>query len=216
MHDDGLERYEKDLFSSSSAVIRADGKEYEADYLNEPTSNLMLLKYNPLEFYILVDLFASQYGMGGCKSLEEYANMIDQQDPVLIEAMKYAMLQRNRAECGEDTRATEVSGSVGTRRSGFKKKWGEDDSMGDFLANSGIPIAEIREAKSKLASGKINKEEDEKFHKWLYSTVTPEKLRDPNFDLKKTHARIKEYLSKTETFVITKDKIFGNRKNAIS
>lgn len=211
MDDDGLDRYENAICSSTSAIVRSDGKEYDADYLSESTSNLKLLRYNPLEFYTLVDLFASQYGLGGCKSLEEYAAMIDNQDPVLIEAMKYAMLQRNKAECGEEVRTTEVSGPVKGRRNGHSGKWGYDDDMGDFLANSGIPINEIREAKAKLASGKITKEEQEKFHKWLYSTVTPEKLRDPNFDLQKTHARIKDYISKTEKFVITQDKIFGNK-----
>jgi len=213
MDDGGLEQYEKNIFSSNAALIRSDGKEYEADYLSESTSNLKLMQHNPLEFYSLVDIFASQYGLGGCKSLSEFANMIDNEDPTIIEGLKYAMLERNRAENGEETRSVEYSSGTGARRGGFNNKWGHDSDIGDFLANSGVPMSQIREAKAKLGTGKITKEEQEKFHKWLYSTVTPEKLRDPNFDLKKTHARITEYVNKTEKFVITQDSIFGRKKN---
>ena len=195
MPDDGLREYEQSIPNTNEAHIRDDGKPYEVDYLDKATSNLKVLQYDPLEFYTLVDIFASQYGLGGCRSLHEYAEMIDQTDPALLEGLKYAIYIRN-SDGSEGSGSREASTS-GTRRRGTQSNtWGQDTDMGDFLANSGIPQSKIREARGKIDSGKITKEERDKFHKWLYNNVTPEKLRDPNFDLKKAHARIKEYVDR--------------------
>ena len=54
------------------------------------------------EFYKVVDFFASRYGLGGFKSLEEYAEMINQSDPVIITGLYSAGVDAENAKWSTD------------------------------------------------------------------------------------------------------------------
>ena len=70
------------------------------DYYLRCMDNLVVLPNGQREFgnlyelYEIVDIFASQYGMGGCRTLEEYASMINNTDPVILNMLKTAMAER--------------------------------------------------------------------------------------------------------------------------
>jgi len=211
-----LQDYENNVHSTSAAVIYADGSAYDIPYLRESQDKTFTLAYNPLDFFRLVDVFAKEYSLGGCRSLTEFADMIDNEDPQLLEGLLYSI--RKRYEDSDDT----DSGNTGTHTTtgipkrktspNFKQTWGHDSDMLDFLGTSGMEPAALKEAQERLKSRKITPKEQREFHQWLYSQVTPEKLRDPNFDLKGALAKIHDYMETTEKFNLSAHTIFGRKK----
>jgi hypothetical protein len=79
--------------------LLGDGEDI-VDFYLRCTDNLQTLpsglkEYGNLyDLYQIADLFASQYGMGGCRTLEEYVNMINTSDPVIINMLKFSMAER--------------------------------------------------------------------------------------------------------------------------
>ena len=55
-----------------------------------------------LEFLEFVDFFASRYGLGGHKSIEEYAEMINQTDPVLLHGLRDAGVRAENRKWGAE------------------------------------------------------------------------------------------------------------------
>ncbi len=54
------------------------------------------------EFHRVVDFFADRYGLGGFKNLEEFADMIDNTDPVLINGLYNAGIKAENKKWGGD------------------------------------------------------------------------------------------------------------------
>jgi hypothetical protein len=139
--------------------------------------------------------------------------MIDAEDPQLVEGLLYCI--RKRHEVDDDSNAGKGGPSMPNgipRRqssSNFKGVWGQDSDMTDFLGISGAPKAKLQEAHEKLKSRKITPKEQREFHQWLYSEVTPEKLRDPDFNLDQALEKISAYLDTTEKVRINARTIFG-------
>lgn len=79
--------------------LLGDGEDL-IDYYLRCTDNLFSLSGESKEFgnlfelYQVADLFMSQYGMGGCRSIEEYVAMVNQTDPVALNMLRTAMLER--------------------------------------------------------------------------------------------------------------------------
>ncbi len=79
--------------------LLGDGEDL-IDYYLRCTDNLFSLSGESKEFgnlyelYQVADLFMSQYGMGGCRSIEEYVAMVNQTDPVAVNMLRTAMLER--------------------------------------------------------------------------------------------------------------------------
>lgn len=53
------------------------------------------------ELYEVADFFAERYGLGGCKSLEEFVEMINSTDPVTINMFKAISVEKNQRELDE-------------------------------------------------------------------------------------------------------------------
>lgn len=64
------------------------------------------------EFHRVVDFFADRYGLGGFKSLEKFAEMIDNVDPVLLNGLYEAGVKAEN------------------------RKWGSDEEGGDDITNT--------------------------------------------------------------------------------
>lgn len=214
---EALSKQAEALSQTSASHIYSNGVECEAEsFLPDADHPKAILQFDCLEFYQVVDMIAFEYGMGGCRSLSEFANMIDKEDPAVIDGILLAIQSRKLYERDaadpdankkEHPQATASTPKVNTRHR--KSSTGVESDMGDFLANSGIPQSKIREARERLKNRKITTEEEKDFFDWLHSEVTTEKLRHPNFDIKKSHARIKAYLDTTEKFNITASMIGG-------
>lgn len=213
MPEDLRKQYREFIEGSSSARILSDGSLYDVPYLRNGKPLLRIYEYDPLEFYRQVDIFASEYGLGGCRSLTEFAKMIDEEDPELINGLMFAMQERNDPEAYKKEQWESNAKSGGTRRS-VRSKDGRlvnEADMSEFLANSGIPVKEIKEAKKRLAARKINIEEQQEREDWIYKNITPENLQDPNFDMKKAQAELSAYFDNTEKFNISASTIFGKK-----
>ncbi len=52
------------------------------------------VSHNLYEHARLCDFFASMYGFGGCKNITEFWEMIDKEDPVKLELLRIAAIQR--------------------------------------------------------------------------------------------------------------------------
>jgi hypothetical protein len=209
---DEIREYEKRVEESTSCLIYVDGKEYDSPVLVEAADPKPVIEFDPLEFYALVDLFAKEYGLGACRSLTEFSQMIDNEDPALLDGLLYSMRKRYEAEAGDsDSEPPTGTREAFNRRTGsstFRNAWGHDSDMTDFLVNSGMDPQAVKEAKARLKERKINTKEEQEYHQWLYSTVTPESIRDPNFNLKEALEKISAHNKNTEKFNISASTIF--------
>lgn len=213
MSDNIRKNYLEFVRGSSSAKLFADGTSYDVPYLRDDGHTLRLYEYDPIEFYRCVDVLASEYGLGGCRSLSEFAKMIDEEDPELINGLLFCMQDRNDPEAHKKEQwqnSSDRGGKGRTVRSKDGRLVNEAD-MSDFLANSGIPVKQIKEAKKRLAARKINIEEQQEREDWIYENITSENLRDPKFDMKKAQAQLSAYFDNTEKFNISASTIFGKK-----
>jgi hypothetical protein len=211
-----LEKQAEELHKTSASYVTPNnGDDCEAEIFVDDSSEAVALFYDPIEFYEVADLIASEYGIGGCRSLSEFANMINKEDPVVVSGFLYAIESRRlkEAESIEDTKGKKRKKATGESKSYVARDAAmvNDSDMGDFLANSGIPQSKIREARERLKNRKITAEEEREFFNWLHSEVTTEKLKQPGFDVRAAHARIQAYLDTTEKFNITASMIGGKR-----
>lgn len=213
MPEDFRKQFLEFIKRSSSALILSDGTFYDVPYLRDSKNILRVYEYDPIEFYRSVDIFASEYGLGGCRSLTEFSEMIDKEDPELINGLIFAMQERNDPDAykrNEWQSRTDNSGKQRTVRSKDGRLVNEAD-MSDFLIQSGIPVKQIKEAKERLKGRKINIEEQQEREDWIYENITSENLKDPDFDMKKAQAQLTAYFDNTEKFNISASTIFGKK-----
>jgi len=156
------------------------------------------------EFYDILDMIASNYGLGGCKSLEEFAKHIDDIEQGFLINIIHAIVRRNERMYGkskptEDTPSephtfdpkrsklkkhgggwqTQNKAPMGSIRIGNDKDIHADRiKMAMFLKSFGADYKKVDEAVNKLKSGKINTPSED------FSWITPEVLKHPDFDLK--------------------------------
>jgi len=53
------------------------------------------------ELFEVADFFAGRYGMGGCRSLEEFVEMINNTDPFIVNMFKAVAVDKNQRELDE-------------------------------------------------------------------------------------------------------------------
>jgi hypothetical protein len=190
--------------------LYADGSEYCFPSLCEKENTLYIFEYDDLDFYRLVDSFAERYGLGGCRSITEFADMLNHEDPQLLNGLITAIndsANKTKLASAAHSKRTRTSRSGKVQGADLSERWGYDDNINDFLINfCGVPSDKVKEIlKNKSDKGKSNTNRD--FYEWLYNNITPEKLRSPNFDLKGALAKINEFLGKTEKVKVSSKQI---------
>ena len=148
-------------------------------------------------FYKVVDFFASQYGLGGCVSLEDFAEMINTSDPVLLKCMQLAAEERIERQWGtgddkdktkepdkeefipethtpeepdqEDSEASVVTSGNGKIRR-FLKTWGADSK-------------DLTKAKNEVELGKIKLKDYSWVDKDNLMSMSPERFRKLKKDI---------------------------------
>lgn len=53
------------------------------------------------ELFEAADFFAERYGLGGCRSLDEFVEMINNTDPATLNMLKAVAIEKNKAELDE-------------------------------------------------------------------------------------------------------------------
>jgi len=164
------------------------------------------------EFVQTVDLLAHEYGLGGCKSLQEYADMVDETDPSLIHHLMEAIEERYENMYGTgDDKGVERKSHGSRIKGGHTSPSIDKSKMVDvskdaktnrnnirgFLRNMGASKKSLDEAVSKIERGEIKISEED------FSWITPDVIKDPNFDLKGTMKKIREEKNKDINFKVS-------------
>lgn len=126
------------------------------------------------EFLDVVDFFAQRYGLGGFKSLEDFADMIDNTDPVLLNVLRIVASERDERQWGggdkddaQNTRKTSLS----EPNRGSAKATQLTGNTGHFILKKvlndfGVSSGDLKKASADIAQRKI----EFKDYGWVNST----------------------------------------------
>lgn len=176
------------------------------------------------ELFEVADFFAERYGLGGCKSLEEFVQMIDHTDPHVINMLKAVAIDKNNKEMDEiskkpkDDGQVPVHGRLGamppSRPSAHRgtpvRVKGEAPSMSRsnmkrFLLSFGAPQDGLDKACGRLDSRKIEFRD----YGWVDShtllSMSPEKFRE-------TLHNITNDIKSSENFEVSDETLRARRK----
>jgi len=155
-------------------------------------------------------IFMKKYGMGGCKSFSEYVDMVDNEDPVILDTLRALITEDNRCEAGftpreisigtEEYMETSQEINVENTNSNINKKDDYDIAhspvMG-FISNFGSTYEETK----RLMEEK--KEQVGGFSDDRFTDVTSDSITHPDFDLKSVLARMKDAIDRSHNIKIT-------------
>ena len=170
----------------------------------------VVLEGDIVEVYEQMDAFLASYGMGGCRSLEEYRDMIEQTDPALLAGLLICMGDRKMREMGEDPDkgkpAYKPTSSEDKPSGDFfhnKAYIGGECDMVDFLVKSGADWKDLQKFKDDLASGKTKMEIKDFSKKFNTDTL----LHDKDFKLQETIDEMLAYRDKSKNYKFSINKV---------
>jgi len=148
-----------------------------------------------------VHILAKTYGMGGCRSITEYINMIDEEEPAPISVLLAIITEEARVSSGfkpkkVDDKVKPIAASQYLSDTSKSKELTDRDQFGAFLINHGIPIADVESAKAKFVSGEVSVPRDR------FEDITTEAVMNPNFDMKSALERLNKVKEQSLNFNI--------------
>lgn len=150
---------------------------------------------DPTDLFERADLLLHVYGLGGCKSFTEFVDMVNEEDPFIINGLLTAAEKRVAEQNGSKVSR---SNNHYNKKSYIKKeKTNSPDNLALFLKEMGANRQEIDETLAKAKSGKIEVPMND------YSYITPEVLNDPDFDFKGTLKQMSEDRKKSINFTVS-------------
>jgi hypothetical protein len=171
----------------------------------------VVLEGDIVELYEQMDILLANYGMGGCRSLEEYRDMVEHTDPALLTGLMVCMGDRKMLEAGEDPdkgkapyKSTPVSEGKPSGEFFHNKVYtGGECDMTDFLVKSGADWKDLQKFKNDLASGKTKMEIKDFSKKFNTDTL----LHDKDFNLQKTIDEMLAYRDKSKNYTFSINKV---------
>lgn len=170
----------------------------------------------------IIDLLASSYGLGGCKTLSEFAQMVDEEDPVLISDLVKAIVERHENMYGDKKRkpgdpiTTPKGDRLGLKHMPITKTGKSQIGVGTdaanrigmkrFLLDIGGDKKQIEEAIRKVESGETEISDLD------LSWITPELLSDPSKDFSEVFNKLREHQKKGANIKISGQQFHGPRK----
>jgi hypothetical protein len=154
------------------------------------------------ELFERADFLASIYGMGGCKSLTEYINMVDQEDPIMVAGLISAASKRIKEMYSTDGNKTTIKSSnkcVGMKNGKAEVVDGFDSMLG-FLSQMGATDEEVAELRKQKKEGKIKPVDTD------YSWITSEEISKPDFPIKDVLRQIAKDREKCVNVDVSEDK----------
>jgi len=158
-------------------------------------------------------VLAKAYGLGGCKSLSEYVEMINNEDPAIISALMAIITEEMRCEAGfkpreikyldERTENNYLNDSgpvekVDTRHKEY------NETVASYLMYTGHTLKELKE---KMATIDVDKN-----YVGDFSDITAEALDDPNFDMEGAFERFREFKKHSVNFDVTPEQFHSYGK----
>jgi len=150
------------------------------------------------ELFEVADFFAERYGLGGCRSLEEFVRMVDETDPVVLNMLKSVAVDKNQREMDEiDSKKPSKSSPpspppkigksppsrpVARSRTPAVKVGGEDASvnranMKRFLLSFGAQPRKLEAACGRLAGRKMELRDYSHIDSYILKNMSPEEFR---------------------------------------
>lgn len=166
----------------------------EANIVNLPNGEKLV--GDLVEFYKVVDFFASQYGLGGCRSLEEFSQMINTSDPIHLKCLQLVAEERLEKQWGtgkdkpEDSNQEDVDipeepayNEIDQGNSKATTVVGKNGKIKRFLKTWGANSSDLTKAQSKLESGKIKLKDYGWVNKDNLKTMTSEQFKKLKSDI---------------------------------
>jgi len=167
----------------------------------------------------IVDMLASEYGLGGCRNLTEFAKMVDEEDILLVHFLLKAIGERYEEMYGNkpSDRNRNISKHINRHAPSSMNKsstkpynsneaidCSEDaktnrNRMSMFLREMGASKDKVREAVEKINNGEIKTSSVD------FSWITSEELRKPNFDTRGVLKQMCEEQKKSFNFKVSLD-----------
>jgi len=214
-----LEDLKKSILGSSDA----------ANYFEEiEFPDGTVIKADVRDFYDIVDMFASNYGLGGCKTLKEFIEHIDEIDLNILIGLQGSIIRRIEAMYGKKSSWKDhqiegrkemkvpeqfrpkqknriVAGPQEKIFIGKESSKAELQKMGMFLKSWGAPYDKVNEAINQIKKGKIAIPDED------FSWITPEVLLHPNFDTRLVLKAMRKSREKSINFNVGRDTLNARR-----
>jgi hypothetical protein len=149
-------------------------------------------------------MIAQVFGMGQCRTISEFIQMIDDEDPLVIQTCMMAIVNINRRMWGDNDdkpgrppsdRQNNVAGKPSTKPA-RRVPAGSDSDLSEFILAHGKNRAEVIEWKKKVQEGKIKIPDTD------FSHLTKENVMSDDFNLKAELKRMDEHRKRTKNFTL--------------
>ena len=185
-----------------------DGENY---YIKH--SDGTISKCDPSDLFEKCDLLLHMYGIGNHKTFSEFVDMVNDEDPTIINGLFKAATKRIESTYGtkgETSNNYKIKGIQPPNGNVSIPKYDDvieddDKKMEMFLRFWGASKEEIEEAKKKIDKRKISKED--------ISWINSKDLIEDGFDLKKALASIKRSREGCVNIKVSLEKLMNSRKN---
>lgn len=156
-------------------------------------------------------ILAKNYGMGGCRSFTEFIDMVDNESPCTIDVLLAIITEESRVSSG--FRPKKVKRNIEVNpinvnsylKETAHKEIVDRDQFGAFLMNHGVSMSKVMEAQKAFDDGKLTSPTDK------FEDITPDRVYDPNFDLRAALKRLKKVKEESINFNIRTGS-FGKKK----
>jgi len=200
-------------------TIQQDEDEFK-ELLEGTTENQVVLGGEVVEgdYFQFIQMgvaLLSVTGLGVHKTYTEYFDMLDQEDPMLIQAMALAVGLQQRRMFGDAEDQRETPEGQETAKTGKGKHFGvkeskktkdyvqnvDDSSIAEMMFQFGKSPEEIRELKEKIQSGEIQVPKKD------FSWLTPETLKSMSSEeFRQVRQEMMEYAEASPTVNLSMDK----------
>jgi len=149
---------------------------------------------------------ASEVGLGGCRSITEFINMVDNEDPAVLDLFVFYLSKKKAQEAGvelEDINQEQES-EVGVPtiremiKAKNKRKYDDSKVLESLLLDNGITREQILKSKEEISSREIKIPQQR-----LYSSVTSADLMSEDFKFEEAMKQINEDMKNSKTFKIS-------------
>jgi len=161
-------------------------------------------------------MFMKHYGMGGCRSFEEYIEMVNNEDPSIVDMLIALITEDNRCEAGFKPREInldienyEERDSVAMSIAKFSDKSNDiaQSSVMGLISNFGGSYGDMKE-KIEARRKKVGHFSHDDF-----SDINTTSINEPDFDLKAALSRMKTAKEQSLNIKITPQMWSGGKKH---
>ena len=161
-------------------------------------------------------ILMKKYGMGGCRTFTEFIEMVNQEDPAVINTLIALITEDNRAEAGFKPREIILDhDTYGDQSFTPRVKNIEYDAPEDDIAHSQIMglMSNFGGTYSEMKKRLEDHQEKYGINVDSFEDVNSETIHDPNFDLKSVKQRLQKAKDQALNIRITPDMWMKNKKS---